>query len=662
MRRIVTISCAIASILFGAAQAHAQAGLQNTRTVDLKQGAADFTSIQLAINDLGSPGVRSTVLIFSGVYDENIVLDDADENIDLVGVDPDGVIIAPSSGNGIEIKSGTEVSRNNLIKNLTIRTDNGHGILIQKANAGDEPPADIIIEDVTIDVQVSGALPTPKEGILAEDVNGLTIRDVRITTELGHGIHLKNVNDTPQNVEITGVTIDANGPDKNCLNGVDAQDVTLSNCILESAADDGAEAGTNFSFDTCTIRATDDTKTALSMVGESGLEISNSLIGVEVPGTAEADRSKRGILIDGGSDVEISNSIIRGVEEGVRLDQPGDDVVFRACIIQAEGAPTGAGSQVAAVFGEANDANTDTPPVFQSCRLEAIGGTDASTTEAVKAAEIDQTDGVRFADCAFRAVSRNDGVDEVFGIECRKQEVFITGGIIETIVEPDTTAAEKVTDVFDLVSNDAGLSPVPEADHIFIAGTRFSKWLGAINAEERERSVQQRLLSVDDESTTAVHAGIDLTSQEQEVTTGITDPDVYRVLSVAGNQAGMSQDVYIVGTNWAGDAISEKYTLNGTSTVEGDKPFRTVTKIIAPAESQSNQTVTVGTTNRLGLYYPISVSGNVIEWSKLNASDVYEVQSLGNLTITNDGLRFGTVEPDSITSGDDFQFDVLTVQ
>ena len=138
----------------------AQHALQRTLTVDPSRNA-DFTTIQAGIDSpkIGSdPTVRFTVLIYPGTYAESLTLDGTKENVDLVGVDRDAVVIAPPSGNGLTITSGTEAARHNTIGNLTIRTTDGHGIEIRKGTGpGDQTPAEIVIEDCTIEADGEGA-------------------------------------------------------------------------------------------------------------------------------------------------------------------------------------------------------------------------------------------------------------------------------------------------------------------------------------------------------------------------------------------------------------------------------------------------------------------------------------------------------------------------
>jgi hypothetical protein len=82
------------------------------------------------------------------------------------------------------------------------------------------------------------------------------------------------------------------------------------------------------------------------------------------------------------------------------------------------------------------------------------------------------------------------------------------------------------------------------------------------------------------------------------ITTGITNPAVPRGLSIVGNVAGVAGNVVITGTNYAGEEIEETLALNGVTTVNGAKAFKTVTNISAPAETHTSaaQTETIEVT------------------------------------------------------------------
>jgi len=106
--------------------------------------------------------------------------------------------------------------------------------------------------------------------------------------------------------------------------------------------------------------------------------------------------------------------------------------------------------------------------------------------------------------------------------------------------------------------------------------------------------------------TATVHAAITLPdSGTLDVTTGITDPDVPRTLTITGNAAGITGNVVIEGTDAAGAAITDTIAANGTSTVEGVRAFKTVTKITVPTKNAAGNTISVGTAKKLGLPHKV---------------------------------------------------------
>lgn len=103
-------------------------------------------------------------------------------------------------------------------------------------------------------------------------------------------------------------------------------------------------------------------------------------------------------------------------------------------------------------------------------------------------------------------------------------------------------------------------------------------------------------------SATAILAATALTDEAQAIITGITNPAVPRSLTVKGNAAGITGNVVITGTNYAGAVITETIALNGSTAVEGTKAFKTVAKIDLPVEvNVGTDTVSVGTGTKLGL-------------------------------------------------------------
>ena len=127
------------------------------------------------------------------------------------------------------------------------------------------------------------------------------------------------------------------------------------------------------------------------------------------------------------------------------------------------------------------------------------------------------------------------------------------------------------------------------ANWLFLAGWNFG---GANIAAASDTGVKAAVTLADGETT--------------EVTTGITSPAVPRALRIKGNQAGVTGNVVIEGTNYLGEAITETIAANAGSAVEGNKAFKTVTKITFPARAGAGDTISVGWNDKLGLPYLLS--------------------------------------------------------
>ena len=91
------------------------------------------------------------------------------------------------------------------------------------------------------------------------------------------------------------------------------------------------------------------------------------------------------------------------------------------------------------------------------------------------------------------------------------------------------------------------------------------------------------------------------------VTTGITNPDYPRSLSIVAN-AAQTGNVVITGTNRAGKVITETLVANGTTAVNGTKAFATVTQVVLPARADVGRTISVGAGNKLGLANKLAVN------------------------------------------------------
>jgi hypothetical protein len=104
-----------------------------------------------------------------------------------------------------------------------------------------------------------------------------------------------------------------------------------------------------------------------------------------------------------------------------------------------------------------------------------------------------------------------------------------------------------------------------------------------------------------------VHAAITLADGViTEATTNITNPKVPRALRIKGNVAGITGDVVIEGTNYNDEPITETIAASGGSRVEGNKAFKTITKITVPARNAEGDTISIGWNDKLGLPYKLA--------------------------------------------------------
>lgn len=96
-----------------------------------------------------------------------------------------------------------------------------------------------------------------------------------------------------------------------------------------------------------------------------------------------------------------------------------------------------------------------------------------------------------------------------------------------------------------------------------------------------------------------------------EVTEFDGQPDVPRNITVKGNDANVSGDVVIEGTNIEGAPITETIALNAANVVAGNKAFATVTAItLPPYDTANTERVRVGLGAKLGL--PVRLSRNTV--------------------------------------------------
>ncbi|MEW6252042.1 MAG: right-handed parallel beta-helix repeat-containing protein, partial [Planctomycetota bacterium] len=350
--------------------------------------------------------------------------------------------------------------------------------------------------------------------------------------------------------------------------------------------------------------------------------------------------------------VTIRGCEIRGGHTAVRI-LSGDHILLQGCTIVADNTDSGTTTAYALFFDRMTGGSGDEPPrdiVAQDCRIEAASRVEGAGRIAFGVSTDTETF-PRVVNCQIKAHGAKDNA--VYGAYCgagvaiKPSLIVMDGTLAASTADPN-----KTTEVWDLYHHDIS-AQYPAI--LRASGVSMSKWSGPIEPASGARSVIQRTLNASQQASAAVLALTNLTAADQEVTSGLTNPDVYRALSVTSNTIGLTADVYIVGTDWAGSTITEKITLQGVSVVAGQRPFRTVTKVILPAQTGPNQQVAVGTTNKLGLYYPIAATSDVQQQArKASAATSFTIESVGTVDAT-----YSTVTLGSITSGDSFEWAIL---
>lgn len=172
----------------------------------------------------------------------------------------------------------------------------------------------------------------------------------------------------------------------------------------------------------------------------------------------------------------------------------------------------------------------------------------------------------------------------------------------------------------------------------------------------------QTMVDVAAASNTAVAAAVTLASGATTVISGgtVTDPGEYRALRIKGNQAGVAGTVVVTGYDRGGRVVTDRIDASGSSAVDGLVPMNTIASITFPARVASGDTISVGVSEKLGLYRPIvSTSDVVLMERKATAATEFTVESsTGTVDAT-----YGTVIPSGgITAVDTFKLSFETLQ
>ena len=159
-------------------------------------------------------------------------------------------------------------------------------------------------------------------------------------------------------------------------------------------------------------------------------------------------------------------------------------------------------------------------------------------------------------------------------------------------------------------------------------------------------------------TTTAILAATNGAAAAQTVTSGITQPDFPRALSVSptSNSTGSPLSVVVTGTNVEGKVITESFIIaaSSTSIVNGVKAFKTIASVAIPGNT-SGLTITVGTRNILGIYHRLFNQNTTVK--VYHGSTVYGTLTLQAqpTVVSNESLiELNTVSPATAPDGAKF--------
>lgn len=139
------------------------------------------------------------------------------------------------------------------------------------------------------------------------------------------------------------------------------------------------------------------------------------------------------------------------------------------------------------------------------------------------------------------------------------------------------------------------------------------------------------------------------------VTSGITQPDVPRALSVTPSGSGILDSyVRVIGTNVEGKVISEDFhTINGsTAIINGVKAFKSVTSVVIGQQGSVSASFAVGTQNILGLKHRLFRNNTTVK--VYTATAVYgalTLQGVPTVVANEQNVENNTVLPATVPNG-----------
>ena len=151
----------------------------------------------------------------------------------------------------------------------------------------------------------------------------------------------------------------------------------------------------------------------------------------------------------------------------------------------------------------------------------------------------------------------------------------------------------------------------------------------------------------------AVAAAGNATINGASASGGVATFDYARAVSVVSSNAGdTTQTVTVTGTDYYGQAQTETIALNGTTSVDGDKTFKTITQVAVSAALTGN--LSVGNNDIFGLPYRITDAGYLFRtgWAGAVADNAgtFVAADTATATATTGDVR-GTFKPTTAANG-----------
>lgn len=130
---------------------------------------------------------------------------------------------------------------------------------------------------------------------------------------------------------------------------------------------------------------------------------------------------------------------------------------------------------------------------------------------------------------------------------------------------------------------------------------------------------------------------------------GVATFDVARNVSIVSSSASdTTQTVTVTGTDYYGQAQTSRLTINGTTTVNGLKSFKTITQVAVSAALVGN--LSVGSTDIFGLPYRVTDAGYLLRtgWNNTVADNAgtFTAADTATASVTSGDVR-GTFLPAS---------------